>query len=791
MSHARPALLPLLLLAALLCRAQCTPLRASTNASLVSPLLEVGLSVREGSAPRLDIFSFVGAGARTSNLGLVLPAGSLNGGGVQVAPTGHGGGAGGAVPVCVAPSCTLTTDGATVVTLAGLTTPAASSTESWTLRLLNASAWSLRVDRTWAAGAPAIAVDRLFFTFATTGGLPLHAEQIPSFVDLDMFLNETTSGGFDVGSGAATGTYDTGSAYEFLSLHARQYLRFSPTGASFTVEGSASLGGAPAPVLFSFARPFSDGTTWCQVGFEAVDPRTAPRAPPAPGTTQVLEMTWVLTGQDVAAASPAGAPPVPSAHAFPAMDFALPNATLAAQINTLMAVQYQLMGWIMGNNPASTPCLHEMAWWPLMASLFDAGSNAFPAMQRELTFFARCGWQAAEWSGDYEAGASTCNLTVGTAHGLSQRYNAAGFYGCPWGPLTDQDVMMPIAVYYTAASTGDVAWLASMRPALDAVAAFLAAHGLALPAAGGPVVYTSPASGLADGRKHASNWYDIVNFGHYDALLAAYGVWALQSLADVYAALGDAPAAARMTATHAQAILDYNALFWNASAAQYTDWIDIQGRKRHYFFSDIAFVAILAGIPSPNQTAALLAHYDARLAGIYAEYGVAPGTIWSPPSNLYPITNPLDMAFCQAGCDMAFPSYENGGAFFHSSGLQAAALGAAGRADAAVAAFATLANSGFGAVRGWAQQEYWAHNGAPPTLVGFDPLNTAALSVWGLFRAAFGVAPALGGRLRILNPPAAAFEGARWNVSVGGASTCLLVRDGSTIFCNGSKLGVS
>ena len=38
------------------------------------------------------------------------------------------------------------------------------------------------------------------------------------------------------------------------------------------------------------------------------------------------------------------------------------------------------------------------------------------------------------------------------------------------GPLQDQNVMFPIAVYQTAASTGDLEWLATMRPALDAIA---------------------------------------------------------------------------------------------------------------------------------------------------------------------------------------------------------------------------------------------------------------------------------------------------------------------------------
>jgi hypothetical protein len=38
--------------------------------------------------------------------------------------------------------------------------------------------------------------------------------------------------------------------------------------------------------------------------------------------------------------------------------------------------------------------------------------------------------------------------------------------------------MFPIAVYQSFVATGDVAWLASIRPALDAVAAYLSSHGL-------------------------------------------------------------------------------------------------------------------------------------------------------------------------------------------------------------------------------------------------------------------------------------------------------------------------
>jgi hypothetical protein len=144
----------------------------------------------------------------------------------------------------------------------------------------------------------------------------------------------------------------------------------------------------------------------------------------------------------------------------------------------------------------------------MMSSVFPTRSAvAVRAMQQELSFFAGCGWAPAAWldqPGVYQF-VHSCNLTDGARFGLTQRYASSGFYNCPWGPLTDQDVMFPIAVYFAATSSGDLAWLRSLRPALDAVQAFLAQSGLALGGAG-PAVFVSPASGLADGGRHTGNW---------------------------------------------------------------------------------------------------------------------------------------------------------------------------------------------------------------------------------------------------------------------------------------------
>ena len=121
-----------------------------------------------------------------------------------------------------------------------------------------------------------------------------------------------------------------------------------------------------------------------------------------------------------------------------------------------------------------------------------------------------------------------------------------------------------------------------------------------------------------------------------------HGVWAMGCLAEIFEALGDAPAAAHAAAVHARAVADFNAVFWNATLRQYHDWIDATGSKRAYFYVDIAFVAVFAGVADAAQASALLDHYDARLAEIYSTLNVTPGSIWSAPSNLYPVMDSLE-----------------------------------------------------------------------------------------------------------------------------------------------------
>ena len=100
-------------------------------------------------------------------------------------------------------------------------------------------------------------------------------------------------------------------------------------------------------------------------------------------------------------------------------------------------------------------------------------------------------------------------------------------------------------------------------------------------------------------------------------------------------------------------------------------------------------------------------------------------------------------------------------------------------------------NSGFGEIRGFAQQLYWGTQGKPDTLVGSDPLNTAVLPIWGFLRSVFGIAHTLTKGLVVVNEPAMNAIGAVWNTSYLGESVCLTVQNSPlrTTFCNGSSIG--
>lgn len=211
------------------------------------------------------------------------------------------------------------------------------------------------------------------------------------------------------------------------------------------------------------------------------------------------------------------------------------------------------------------------------------------------------------------------------------------------GPQTPNYIL---AVHGLGVATGDAAWLASQLGPLEAIAAYM----LGGCGVGTDGIFVDPgASGLADGGRHASNWFDIIEFGHQDAYNSMLGVLALEALDDIYTFLGNASRAAFYRRAHAVSLAAVNAVFWNESLGIYHDWVDIGGGARSYAYVDVDLLAIMGSAATSAQADAFLGVLDTRYVELAAEFNLSDTDIWSVPCSLYPLATPGDSAIPQVG----------------------------------------------------------------------------------------------------------------------------------------------
>jgi len=179
--------------------------------------------------------------------------------------------------------------------------------------------------------------------------------QIPGFLDIGVLLEGAKMFPLHVG-----GTEQ----YEALSTQRRQVIRFSPSG--LTLESTLETG------LFSFAKPFADGTSaYVVLGSETVD-RTRGMETRTAAARQ--RQRWTLR--------------IPETENLPFL-LELPDQFLASESRSFATVHNQWMGWLFGNNPASVPVLQEVAWFPMIQSIYPRVAATLQPLEKELLFFAR------------------------------------------------------------------------------------------------------------------------------------------------------------------------------------------------------------------------------------------------------------------------------------------------------------------------------------------------------------------------------------------------------------------
>lgn len=611
----------------------------------------------------------------------------------------------------------------------------------WTIKRIYLQDFMVTGERTaliWRTLSPS-AVKELKYNYEYDN----FANQCPSFVDITMFMNETSAGGFPY---FADNNPNGIAWFEFLSTRLNQQIHLSPSNLAFNISVSScdQFGKCNDGVFFEFGKPPADGTSGVvSIGLQGVDPRNGP-AQRSFGQESIIKikLDFVRNGEVK-----------PTQTLDLTLKFAN-QSTLSQQIQDFVSIQNMFMGWIFGNNPASIPALQEMWWFPTIQGLYSFASPSLEAIKKQIGFFAKSG--------------------IKPDGNLFPRWYSMGFYNVVWGPFQDQVPHFIMSIHASAMSHGDKNWVQSLMPQIDKVAGYLVRSMNFDYINGG--VFQCPGSGLADGGRHASNWYDIVEFGNFDAYVNIYAIGALQALVELKTFTGNTSGAQIFEAYHARAIKQHNAFFWNEKLGFYRDWIDVDGFKRNYFFTDHNLLAIIFGVADQTQSKKIIENIIEYSQNLCDAYGIPRSQMWGLPCNLNPIVNMFDIVDDRQDY---YVGYENGGAFFHTIGLQVLAYSMAGYQSLAYDTFNSFLVNGFSYNHGWAQQLYWDTN----SLVGSDPLNNCLLSLWGFLRGGFGVTPTLTKGLKNTNIPFPEFEGAVYRFAYLGKDVCLRVQGGRTVLC--------
>jgi hypothetical protein len=483
---------------------------------------------------------------------------------------------------------------------------------------------------------------------------------------------------------------------------------------------------------FSYAKPASDGTVDAvAIGAETVD-RTLGVEVRKKGTRQRQRWTLKL-GANMGAAP---------------FEMSLPDEELTADVRSLAGVHNQWMGWMFGNNPASVSIPHEMGWYPMIQGLYamspaatggSAGTHA--AMEKQLLFFTEQGVDPNGY--------------------VWPRWSVGGYYKPAWGNLHDQIPHFILAMHFHVLNTGSRNFLQGVMPTVDRVADYL----LALDGDHDGVVEIPQTSGLANGARDCSNWWDIIKFGHKDAYINAYCCVALDALADMKEWLGDTSAAGRYSAEHRRFVDGFNKVFWDDEKGFYMDWIDVREKMpecgRRYFYTDQNLLAIIFGMADAGKSKRILENLDRRYDELCDQFKLPREAIWATPANMFPISQPGDMVdFGKLGNQAQFPNYENGCSFFHTTGLEIAARGVAGQPDRAYETFERVMRQGYARNRLWGAALKWDTGELQS-----EPLNNSLLILWGFTRGCFGLGPSfdrLVSRGEGVGSPPAKLIGARY-----------------------------
>eukprot|EP01097_Dermamoeba_algensis_P005774 TRINITY_DN3643_c0_g1_i1.p1 TRINITY_DN3643_c0_g1~~TRINITY_DN3643_c0_g1_i1.p1 ORF type:complete len:550 (+),score=98.75 TRINITY_DN3643_c0_g1_i1:913-2562(+) len=515
--------------------------------------------------------------------------------------------------------------------------------------------------------------------------------------------------------------------------------------------------------FFSFAKPPVDGTAaLVSLGVETIDRTSNHSKKISKGTT--MGITWKIN------LSPGGESfsnfqlnlstniqksyPSSSSTRFSRRKTYTPSlsTTLSDTVKHFVSAYDIWLGWIFGNNPASVICLHEMAWFPMIQSIYATSPATTSALEKEIIFLLENGVME---------------------NGLPwQRWYSDGFYDAPWGPLHDQVPHSILAVYFMAMKTGNVAFVERLMPQIDRVAEYLISLEYKNNITGQlmGVIAVKNSSGLSDGLRHATTWYDIIEFGNVNSYISIYATLAFDAMAKMKAFIGDPVGAATWKNVYKRFVKGFNEVFWSDDLKFYIDWIDIQGKQHNYLYTDQALLAIVFGIANETQSKIILETLDDAYADLEklcsCRIGVTPANMW----------NISVLGDVVGNSTLGFPGYENGCSFFHTTGLEIAARAKVSSAEDAFVLFVS-------SMEVYQENSFWgaSYDWKAKTLSS-EPLSDSLLVMWGFMRGVLGINMDLDGLS--FSRPAQDLEGTTFSFEHLGEDITVAVKNGTIVVLN-------
>jgi hypothetical protein len=261
---------------------------------------------------------------------------------------------------------------------------------------------------------------------------------------------------------------------------------------------------------------------------------------------------------------------------------------------------------------------------------------------------------------------------------LDAYLDGADGYGKPPDGFLDSEPALLIAAWDYYVATGDRAWLSRRLPDLEKIGDRVLASdkdhdGLV----------ESFLTGNSYSFRWASNWWDVISFGHKDAYANALTYRALSGLADLEKALGRKARTVEFSEAARCLREAFAAAFYDSSTGVLAGWKSADGRLHDYYFTFITGIAITYGLIPDVLANEIVDSMQAKFREVgyrSFQYGL--------PGNLAPIAR-KDYVPGKAGSPQmddgsdTFQQYENGAASGNFAYFYIQALYKLGRRDEA------------------------------------------------------------------------------------------------------------